>query len=367
MTINGSHSRGERSLAHALAARRQASAAAQKARRLDDDVVLHLRKPARVLACAAAFAWLVSLWVSWPVLSALALPLFCWTFVQAVGLALCMGARDAAGHDSGVGLMTVAMAAGCRFQLDVLGGGELWVLPLCLMLSLVLGLVQVRLRSYVLCSLTVWLVLLPGAAFAPWPAGQALRGVLVVGGFTLALLLHRGVALARRRRVAAAASLAVLAYQDALTGVANRRGFLEVAKEKLQASGPQGLIALDVDDFKRINDRHGHEVGDRLLHAVGRLLQRLPGEALAGRTGGEEFCVLVPAASPAALLAFAGGVLEAARRVSAQGVGLTLSAGAALVQPGEALEQAMRRADTALGDAKRMGKNRVVLAPEAAG
>ncbi|MFP5474498.1 MAG: hypothetical protein ACLGJD_12700, partial [Gammaproteobacteria bacterium] len=90
-----------------MAARRQASAAAQKARRLDDDVVLHLRKPARVLACAAAFAWLVSLWVSWPVLSALALPLFCWTFVQAVGLALCMGARDAAGHDSGVGLMTV--------------------------------------------------------------------------------------------------------------------------------------------------------------------------------------------------------------------------------------------------------------------
>jgi diguanylate cyclase (GGDEF)-like protein len=261
----------------------------------------------------------------------------------------------------------VALAGGCRFQLDAStgGAGDLWVLPLCLMLSLVLGLLQVRLRSYLFCSLAVWLVLAQGLIPGLQASGQAVRVVLLFGGFTLALMLHRGVALARRRRVAAATTLATLAYQDALTGLANRRGFLETAAARLKTSQPQGLIALDVDDFKRINDRHGHEVGDRLLQAVGGLLLRLPAQALSGRTGGEEFCVLIPVRSPAELALAAAGVVEAARRLSAQGVGLTLSAGAAQVLPGESLEQALRRADAALGQAKRTGKNRLVLADEA--
>ncbi|WP_295548558.1 GGDEF domain-containing protein [uncultured Pseudacidovorax sp.] len=333
---------------------------------MDDAVFRQLSRPARALGGVATLCWLLSLWAAWPHLAGHVHSVCSWSVVQAAGLVLCFMARDVGSHDGGMGLLTVAIAAGCAFQLDVLGGSELWVLPLCLMLSLVLGLVQVRLRSYLFCSFAVWSVLLHGLSFGLDPVERALRVVLLVGSFVLALLLHRGVAVARRRRVAAALSLTAMAYQDALTGVPNRRGFVRAASERLGGTEAQGFIALDVDDFKRVNDCHGHEVGDLLLQAVGRLLSRLPPGVVPGRTGGEEFCVLVPAPSHAGLLTYAGAIVEAARRVSVQGVGLTLSAGAARVMPGEALEQAWRRADGALNEAKRTGKNRVVMAPEGA-
>ncbi|WP_153012949.1 GGDEF domain-containing protein [Pseudacidovorax intermedius] len=332
---------------------------------LDDLIVGQLRHPARLLAGAAAAFWLMTLALGWPVLAPFQGQLLFWTSVQAAGLVVCLAAERVVGHDGGVGLMTVAMAAGYRLQLEAWGGGGIWVLPLCLLLALYLGLMQVRLRSYLLSSIAVWLVLCHGLLMGQLGGSRALLSVLVAGSFGLALVLHRGVSMTRRRRVAVAEELTRLAYQDALTGIANRRGFLAGAKARLEAGGGLGLIALDVDDFKKINDTHGHEVGDRVLEAFGQMLARLPPQALSGRMGGEEFCVLLPAASAQQLLEGAQGLVRRARFIQVRQVGMSVSAGAALVLPGEDLQDALRRADAALSLAKAQGKDRALLDAEA--
>src|SRR5699024_1314101 len=82
------------------------------------------------------------------------------------------------------------------------------------------------------------------------------------------------------------------ASHDSLTGVLNRRGFMEqMGARRIGEFG--ALAVLDLDDFKQVNDRHGHEIGDRVLEAVGAYLGAQP-ELVASRFGGEEFVLLLP-------------------------------------------------------------------------
>ena len=83
------------------------------------------------------------------------------------------------------------------------------------------------------------------------------------------------------------------AIHDSLTGLSNRRAFLEQAQKRLD---PQRLILIDIDRFKTVNDRFGHEAGDWVLVEIARLLRaHSPSDALVGRLGGEEFAILLPA------------------------------------------------------------------------
>lgn len=132
---------------------------------------------------------------------------------------------------------------------------------------------------------------------------------------------------------------------------------------------------LDIDHFKRINDTHGHAVGDDILRAIATVLQAgmRPGDLL-GRMGGEEFAVYLPDTSPD-MAASIGNRLRTDIRYgvdhpSGGGTSVTLSGGVAPMQttfePEAALSVALSTADTALYAAKQQGRNRIATAWEAA-
>lgn len=154
------------------------------------------------------------------------------------------------------------------------------------------------------------------------------------------------------------------ARRDALTGLLNRRAFEEVQG----AAGGSGVLAvLDIDHFKRVNDGHGHEAGDRVLRAVADVLLDTVGECgEVYRWGGEEFVVHLPgrrAADALPLLERVRG--EVASRAFVADQHVTLSAGLGTYGPDRGRRAAFAHADAALRRAKNGGRNRVVVAEEA--
>ncbi|MFO1270918.1 MAG: GGDEF domain-containing protein [Rubrivivax sp.] len=168
---------------------------------------------------------------------------------------------------------------------------------------------------------------------------------------------------------ASAETLAAESRTDALTGLANRRALEERLAAAFAAPGAVGGMAaalVDIDDFKQVNDRHGHALGDEVLRRVAALLARHAGAGtLAARQGGEEFCVLFTGAPDAAAACEAmRAATEAADWAALQpGLRVTLSIGLARAEEGAADPAALlAAADRRLYAAKRQGKNRVVAA-----
>jgi diguanylate cyclase len=166
-------------------------------------------------------------------------------------------------------------------------------------------------------------------------------------------------------------ALRTAATHDALTGIGNRRLITERMGEesdRAQRSGkPYALVILDADNFKRINDAWGHNVGDRVLVEISREMKGVIRQCdLCGRWGGEEFLLLLPETS----LDEARIVVERVRkavcaismRIGAEVLSVTASFGVTVHQIGEHYMQTICRADAALIDAKRGGRNRCVFA-----
>jgi diguanylate cyclase (GGDEF)-like protein len=155
---------------------------------------------------------------------------------------------------------------------------------------------------------------------------------------------------------------------DPLTGTLNRRGFDEAATAKLtNLEGPASLILCDVDYFKRINDVHGHDIGDAVLKKLGQiLLDSVGNNDLVGRFGGEEFLVFLSAADLQGAKMCAESLrtaLEGHRFPHLTGNEMvTASFGVVELRPGEPWESLFRRADTCLYAAKNTGRNRTVTA-----
>lgn len=171
---------------------------------------------------------------------------------------------------------------------------------------------------------------------------------------------------------ARASDLRHLAQTDSLTGLANRRHFLALADMALKradrSAEPVTVLVGDVDHFKQVNDEHGHAVGDAALRLVADLwAAHLREIDLTGRWGGEEFIALLPAATASQAAVAAERIREAveASVVPAGGgvVGMGISVGIAQRRPAESFDALVLRADTALYEAKRAGRNRFVLAP----
>lgn len=160
---------------------------------------------------------------------------------------------------------------------------------------------------------------------------------------------------------------------DALTGLLNRRSLEAEVNQRWKARDRFGILFMDLDHFKSVNDRFGHEIGDRVLVAVAGVLKSglRPGDVIA-RFGGEEFVAMIAGAGPES----ARLVGERLRRhieemppVSRGPRHITISVGATIFDPARAEEpptEILRRADVALYAAKRGGRNRVVLVPAGA-
>lgn len=168
--------------------------------------------------------------------------------------------------------------------------------------------------------------------------------------------------------------LHVMARIDSLTGVPNRLALEERYAGMLAASGgvhaPFCLLLLDVDHFKSVNDRFGHDCGDKALKALTRRVRTvLRSGDMVGRLGGEEFIVLAPdlhwGAGQALAERIRAAVAAAPERIDGYELPLTVSVGVAEAEPYERdLSTTLRRADKALYVAKHAGRNRVEVAPQ---
>ena len=153
---------------------------------------------------------------------------------------------------------------------------------------------------------------------------------------------------------------------DPLTNVPNRRTFERTCREWLQPGRHGFVLAMaDVDDFKTINDRHGHAVGDRLLVSVAETLARsVRSDDLVARVGGDEFAVLAGgltlSQAEKRLGAIGRMVQNATRLVVPDGTAPSISIGMAEYSAGDTMESLRQRADAALYEAKRNGKGRLV-------
>jgi two-component system cell cycle response regulator len=161
-----------------------------------------------------------------------------------------------------------------------------------------------------------------------------------------------------------------LATTDPLTGTLNRRAFFERGHEacsKAAAGTALSAIMFDVDHFKRINDEYGHDIGDEALRGVGREVTEQC--ALVGRLGGEEFAVLLEGSDLPAAVQVAAGLrarIAALRFETEKGpLAFTCSFGVSEWTAGDMIDRMLKRADTALYQAKHGGRNRVVAADDA--
>lgn len=157
-----------------------------------------------------------------------------------------------------------------------------------------------------------------------------------------------------------------LMQTDPLTGTLNRRGFYDKASHYRALARRQNMtlavLLMDIDHFKRINDRHGHPVGDRVLEQIGRyMLGAARSFDLICRWGGEEFAVLLLLDDPESLAQIAERMRQQAQRAHfANDEVATLSGGLVFWRDNETLDSAVRRADQLLYQAKSQGRDRIV-------
>jgi diguanylate cyclase (GGDEF)-like protein len=160
-----------------------------------------------------------------------------------------------------------------------------------------------------------------------------------------------------------------MASTDELTGLASRRYLFGHGEPWLTARGRAAhytaLMMIDVDRFKSINDRFGHEIGDRVLRHVAVVLRdAMRGDSVLARYGGEEFCAMVPVSDPAEAEAVAERVRDAVQArpflLAGGSIDVTVSIGLACHRPGLTLREVLRTADSRVYFAKASGRNKVV-------
>ena len=215
--------------------------------------------------------------------------------------------------------------------------------------------------------LTAWLT--PGAVEAA-PTANSYHGFLYLGTYALIVAGSFAYLLLHKERSDEESSR--LATTDPLTGVFNRRTFIELAEQELarsrRAGTPLALMMLDLDHFKRVNDTYGHLAGDDVLVSFTQLVKDCVRRGdLVVRYGGEEFCVLLPATTLSAATALADRIRAtcAAQQLTAKAFKVTVSIGLTAYSGtiDATLANLLARADEALYIAKDEGRNLVIALP----
>jgi diguanylate cyclase (GGDEF)-like protein len=214
------------------------------------------------------------------------------------------------------------------------------------------------------------------AFFYDAPLGNDWHGIFTfIAAYVMGTTWTIGYIMLQRDR--AQALVRTMAMTDSLTGVYNRRMFFEVAQAELlraqRESAKMTLFMIDIDHFKRVNDTHGHPVGDKVLqHVADVITDCLRVQDILVRYGGEEFCALIVSVNEAQALALAQRIRNevANQPVTANGltIPITVSVGVASAWPKElsSLHPLIAQADEAVYRAKNNGRNAVVVYAHAA-
>lgn len=180
-------------------------------------------------------------------------------------------------------------------------------------------------------------------------AGRVVGMFLVILGL-ISLIRHSAAMLTK---------LEFLSFHDSLTGLGNRRMF----QKSIAAKGQRtfGLLLMDLDHFKTINDKFGHDTGDKVLRGIAELLQKsFASQDEIFRLGGEEFAVILTEASKDGLAESAEKFRKRVALLNGEGTQVTVSIGTGLRHEGEATSELMRRVDRALYRGKDAGRNCVM-------
>jgi diguanylate cyclase (GGDEF)-like protein len=225
--------------------------------------------------------------------------------------------------------------------------------------------------NYVLCVAFPWAALLSRGEGSLSANTNLLRVQLTCGAI---LVLLFGLAWYRARFLQERSerlTLYHLAHTDPLTGLPNRRALYPAVDELLAATAQEtagSVILLDLDHFKRINDTHGHNVGDDVLMYTAVLLRSaLRDGDVVGRWGGEEFLITLPDTDTEGATKVAERLRRLLQNTPQPPAGqVTASLGVATCEPGDDLRVLTARADAAMYEAKQQGRNRVVVAQRSA-
>lgn len=239
---------------------------------------------------------------------------------------------------------------------------SIWVLLASVLVAVQTRRLPEKIYWLLTVGLAIWLVsqtadLMDEFLFQPlWISIYGEDSVRVIGMFLVTL----GLISLIRHSAAMLQELEFLSFHDSLTGLSNRRMFQKSIAVKEE--DVFGLMLMDLDHFKNINDRFGHEIGDRVLRGIADLLRQFCRDRdEIFRLGGEEFAVILHTESASVL----GRSAESFRRrvASFNGPGddrVTISIGTGLRRRGESSGELMRRVDRALYAAKDAGRNRVI-------
>lgn len=277
-------------------------------------------------------------------------------------------------------LITIALCMAAYVQLGDNRGNVMILIAQTIVLSMF------RLKPIQVLMLGVFTIITLGGcvgwmALSPEGNTRASSGWthFVVGGSTLLTLSLIGkwvsdirVRIGRQARELQEAvdTVKQMATSDMLTGALNRRMMTELADNELKlierSGAPMCIALIDIDHFKHVNDHFGHHAGDAVLrsmaqHAQGQIRQ----VDKFSRWGGEEFLVMLPSISAAEGMNAIERLRQSVERLEIPGypqLHVTFSAGVAQAKVGESLEQLIERADEALYEAKRQGRNRSLLA-----
>lgn len=235
------------------------------------------------------------------------------------------------------------------------GGPGRWILAMACLASIIMLIVraaQIGLNPDIYTSVYV---------------SSSIQGVTFIALFASTIVVPVGFLLMHRERDEV--ELHKLATVDALTGLFNRRAFLELAGREIarvhRLKSPYAVLMLDLDLFKRVNDDYGHQAGDRVLAGFAAIaMHSVRTEDLVGRYGGEEFCILLPGAAMPQAIAIAERLRKGVSqrplgnlpRVTTVSIGVAACGGAFAVS----LDAAIHHADEALYRAKHEGRDRVV-------
>ncbi|KPW49830.1 MULTISPECIES: GGDEF domain-containing protein [Pseudomonas syringae group] len=249
------------------------------------------------------------------------------------------------------------LATGFFYLMDGDPEINIFALPLTITLAISSALLFVKFLDYLLSAVFVWLL-----TWLCWQEGvYGEIGIYVwifcVASVCIGSVLNISYIKTLRAVLSLESKFRELAETDYLTSIPNRRAFMESFDSLIKGGESGYLIMLDIDNFKLINDRHGHEIGDRILCSMAACLRATSGSHCAGRIGGEEFGVLITGGDELTACDYILRLLETVRANFDPPYNYSCSAGMVRFSAASTMSEALSMADKSMYIAKRNGKD----------
>lgn len=293
------------------------------------------------------------------------------TAISLTGIAWMVGFSASRGWGDVTGVLGVFFVTGLATHLilvtDLIGLDASFAIPYCILVGVGSVAFWPKHWHMVVGAIGIAIPAIIGLSRSGVNDNAYFYGQLAVICFGVAFTLYHMIWKANERMFHLAQEIEYRAYHDALTGLNNRSRWYERAhsahQETTRNVRPCSLLYVDIDRFKSINDRYGHDVGDQILQAVTKVLVTDTRDTdVLARFGGEEFVVLLPDIDLPGAIACAQRLHQSMRSVDMLPQDVTVSIGVAESLPIESLDQLINRADKALLQAKASGRNRTVIA-----